>query len=135
MKKFLLTAAMAAMLVLVLGICSCSSDTPNPNLAFVGTYTLSGNCSGSGAITNAPETLSAATGSSTSLVFNFSGIVTLNATTSGTTFNIPSQNLTDNTGTVWTYSGAGTVNGNNLVLTYQAVSSSSTNSCALTGSK
>ncbi len=132
MKKFFLVTAVAALLVFVIGISSC--EKPAPNKAFLGSYSISGSCIDGTTIASLPVVISAGT-SSSAIILTFGGVITLKGTVSGSNFTIPDQDITDNSGTVWTYNGNGSVTGSFLSLTYYAGSSAGENQCALTGSK
>ena len=94
---------------------------------FVGNYAGSDTCSGS---TYADNWVISAAPTLTQLYVSVAG-VTLLVNFSGNTFTIPSQThsgLTFNSGT-------GTVNGNNIVITYNYSNSSTTQTCTFGGTK
>ena len=94
---------------------------------FVGNYSGNDACSGG---TYADNWIISAGPTLTQLQISVAGI-TLLANFSGNTFTIPSQSqsgLTFN-------SGSGTVNGNNLVVTYNYTNPSTTQTCTFTGTK
>lgn len=97
---------------------------------FVGSYVGSDTCSG--AVYADTWIISAVSGNLTQLQVAIGGAaVALLVNFSGNTFTIPSQShsgLTFN-------SGSGTVNGNNIVITYNYTNSSTTQTCTFGGTK
>jgi hypothetical protein len=115
------------------GTCACDAGFEGTDCSteerakFVGVYTVTGtiSCTQSGDFIINPSTLTISNSSSSTsnIVIDFGGLTVI-ASISGTSLTVASQSIGS-----FTYTGSGSINGNNITLTFNEFNSTVNESC------